>query len=111
MVVTAAVSYVWLLVMVTYPSQLQPSTAARGVDDSLPLVSLIMAVLTSGGDILGLILEVRRPVWGEERILRDLRILRKLPSVVRFTEYGRLRWQPAWHELDSRKGSRVAHSS
>src|SRR2546430_875636 len=76
MAVTALVSYVWLLVMVTYPSQLQPSMLARGVADSLPFLAVILAVLTSGGDILGLILELRRPLWGEDRILRDLRVLR-----------------------------------
>src|SRR5947207_4356605 len=40
MIVTAAVSYVWLLVLVTYPSQLQPSMAARGVADSLPFLAI-----------------------------------------------------------------------
>ena len=101
MTVTAIVGYLWLLVMVTYRSQVQPSMAARGVADSLPLIAVIMAILTSGGDILGLVLEVRRPVWGEERILRDLRILRKLPAMVRFTEYGRARWQPTWAQMAS----------
>jgi hypothetical protein len=99
MVVTAVLSYGWLFVMVTYPSELQPVFAARGVLDTLPLAVFLMAVLTSGGDIFGLVMEMRSPVWGEERILRDLRILRKVPSVVRFTEYGRDRWEPSWRQI------------
>ena len=96
MIVTAAVSYVWLFVLVTYPSTVQPDMAARGVLESLPFVVVLMAVLTSGGDIFGLLLETRRPIWGEQRILRDFRVLRKVPSVVRFTAYGRERWGLAW---------------
>jgi hypothetical protein len=99
MIVTAVLSYIWLLVMVTSPSQLQAVFAARGVVDALPLTVLVMALLTSGGDILGLVMETRRPVWGDDRILRDLRILRRVPSLVRFTAYGRSRWGPAWQEL------------
>ena len=100
MIVTAVLSYVWLLVLLVYPSELQPTFAARGVLDSLPLVVLLMAVLTSGGDIVGLVLEARRPLWGDERILRDLRILRRVPSLVRFTDYGRLRWEATWRQID-----------
>lgn len=98
MIVTAVVSYVWLFVLVSYPSPMQANLAARGVLDSLPGIVLIMAVLTSGGDIFGLLMETRRPVWGEDRILRDLRILRKVPSLVRFTEYGRVRWGASWDD-------------
>ena len=99
MLVTAVLSYIWLFVMVTSPSQLQAVFAARGVVEALPLTVVVMAVLTSAGDILGLVMETRRPVWGDDRILRDLRILRRVPSVVRFTAYGRSRWGSAWKEL------------
>ena len=99
MIVTAVLSYIWLYALVSYPSPMQPTFAARGVLESLPAIVAIMAVLTSGGDIFGFVMESRRPVWGEERVVRDLRILRKIPSVVRFTTYGRGRWQPTWQEL------------
>jgi hypothetical protein len=99
MLVTAAVSYIWLFVLVTYPSQLQPTFATRGVVASLPAAVVLLAVLTSGGDIFGLLLELRRPVWGEDRILRDLRLLRRIPSVVRFTEYGRDRWESTYRQI------------
>src|SRR5919198_3746814 len=98
MLVTAAVSYIWLFVLVTYPSQLQPTFAARGVVGSLPAAVALLAVLTSGGDIFRLLVELRRPVWGEDRILRDLRLLRRIPSVVRFTEYGRDRWESTYRQ-------------
>jgi hypothetical protein len=99
MLVTAALSYVWLFTLISYPSPLQSSFAARGVLESLPAVVVLMAVLTSGGDILGFFMESRKPVHGDQRVLRDLRILRKMPSLVRFTAYGRARWEPAWLEL------------
>jgi hypothetical protein len=62
---------------------------------------MIMAVLTSGGDIAGLCMESRRPIWGDDRVLRDLRLLRKIPSLVRFTSYGRVRWEQTWLELSA----------
>jgi hypothetical protein len=99
MIVTAIMSYIWLFALITYPSEMQPVFATRGVLESLPGIVALMAVLTSGGDIFGFVMESRRPVWGEERVRRDLRLLRKIPSVVRFTTYGRGRWEPTWHEL------------
>ena len=99
MIVTAVLSYVWLFALVSYPSAMQASFASRGVLESLPAVVGIMAVLTSGGDIFGFVMESRRPVWGEARILRDLKVLRKIPSLVHFTAYGRARWEPTWDAL------------
>ena len=39
---------------------------------------------------------MRRPVWGEERVLRDFRTLRKLTNLVLFTSHGRRRRQTVW---------------
>ena len=99
MIVTAVLSYAWLYALISYPSEMQPVFATRGVLETLPVIVAVMAVLTSGGDIFGFVMESRRPVWGDERILRDLRVLRKIPSLVRFTEYGRGRWEATWQEL------------
>ena len=101
MVVTAILSYAWLYTLISYPSQMQPVFASRGVLDTLPVIVTIMAVLTSGGDIAGLFMESRRPIWGDDRVLRDLRLLRKIPSLVRFTAYGRVRWEQTWLELSA----------
>ena len=56
-------------------------------------------MLTSGGDILGLFFERRRPLEGDDRIRRDLKILRLMPTLVRFTAYGRQRWEADWLAL------------
>ncbi len=108
MIVTAILSYVWLYILVSYPSEMQPSFATRGVLESLPLIVVIMAALTSGGDIFGLVMESRRPLFGDDRILRDLRILRKIPSMVRFTDYGRRRWEGVWLDLGQAQPVEVA---
>jgi hypothetical protein len=99
MVVTAVMSYVWLYALIAYPSEMQPVFASRGVLEQLPIVVAIMAILTSGGDIFGFVLESRHPLWGEDRVLRDLKVLRKIPSLVRFTAYGRGRWGEVWQDL------------
>lgn len=97
--VTAVISYLWLYALASAMAVVRPGFGAAEVIESLPLVVSMMAVLTSGGDILGFIMESRRPVWGEDRIVRDLRILRRLPSLVYFTAYGRDRWSDSWESL------------
>lgn len=108
MVVTAAMSYVWLVLLVGLSSSLQPAFTNRVSSELLPLIAVFLAVLTSGGDILGVVVELRRPVWGDERIIRDLRILRRVRSVVRFTEYGRRRWEPSWKQIATLPARRPA---
>jgi hypothetical protein len=62
---------------------------------------VLLALLTSGGDILGLYFERRRPLESDDRIRRDLKILRLMPTLVRFTAYGRQRWEADWLALAS----------
>jgi hypothetical protein len=94
---TWAFSLVWLFGLFGYigpavavPIPVPPDTVVLGVT--------LLSLLTSGGDIVACVIEHRRPVWGDARIIRDLGMLRKLPTLVRFTEHGR-RWLPVWAQL------------
>ncbi|MBI4494063.1 MAG: hypothetical protein HY690_14845 [Chloroflexi bacterium] len=69
---------------------------------SLLLVVTVLSVLTSGGDLAAFVIERRHPLWGDDRVLRDLRLLRKLPTLVLFTHHGR-RWKPTWQQLGAPK--------
>src|SRR4051794_12603726 len=93
MLVTAICSYGWLYGLVTVPVAMQGTIASEAVLGSLPGLVVLLAVLTSGGDVLGLFFERRRPLQGDDRIRRDLKVLRLMPTLVRFTAYGRLRWE------------------
>lgn len=64
----------------------------------------LLTVLTGAGDIAAYVMERRRPLWGDERVVRDFRLLRKLPALVLFTSYGR-RWEPAWRQLGRPKAA------
>ena len=77
------------------PGLVWPSMPVPG---NLFLSVSLVSLLTSGGDVAAFIAERRKPLWGDERVLRDLRLLRKLPSLVWFTPYGQ-RWRPAWQKL------------
>jgi hypothetical protein len=101
MLVTAIGSYAWLYGLVTVPSELQGTEVSQGVLAALPGLVVLLALLTSGGDIVGLFFERRRPLKGDDRIRRDLRILRLMPTLVRFTPYGRQRWEADWLALAS----------
>lgn len=98
---TWCMSIVWLFGLFGFfgasfalPGALQP------ID--LVLAVSVLSVLTSGGDIASWVLERRRPLWGDDRVLRDLRLLRKIPTLVLFTLYGR-RWAPVWQQLGRRE--------
>ena len=56
----------------------------------------LLTLLTSGGDIISGFVEVRKPVYGEDRIHRDFAVLKKMPALVHFTAHGRLRWRDVW---------------
>jgi hypothetical protein len=99
MLVTAVGSYGWLYGLVTVPSELQGTAVSQAVLGALPGLVALLALLTSGGDILGLFFERRRPLEGDDRIRRDLEILRLMPTLVRFTAYGRQRWEADWLAL------------
>ncbi len=96
-VVTWLVSYAWLYVLVTYPSPLSARLPFEDPASGLPLFVTALTVLTSGGDILSAIKEIRRPLWGEERIHRDFAVLRRIPNLMMFTAHGRARWQAVWN--------------
>ncbi len=98
---TWCMSIVWLFGLFGFfgssfalPGALQPM--------DLVLTVSVLSVLTSGGDIASWVMERRRPLWGDDRVLRDLRLLRKIPTLVLFTLHGR-RWAPVWQQLGRRK--------
>jgi hypothetical protein len=99
MLVTAVCSYGWLYGLVTFPADLHGTRASEAILSGLPALVALLALLTSGGDILGLLFERSQPLQGDERIRRDLKILRKMPTFVHFTAYGRQRWQADWLAL------------
>jgi hypothetical protein len=105
LLVTAASSYLWLLGLVALPLSDARSALPADIYSLLPWQALLLAVLTSLGDLLAWSLERRRPRSSGERVVRDLELLRKLPSVVRFTSYGRRRWGATWGQLASRPTS------
>lgn len=97
MLVTLVVSAVWLGIMFTTPpagARLAPHYG----QDFILLLAAVLAVLTSGGDIIAALVEWRSPIVGPERVRRDLRVLRRIPSLVHFTRYGRERWGAVWAE-------------
>jgi hypothetical protein len=94
--VTWVASYVWLHVLVTYPSGLQMRLPAGDPAFSLPLFVTLLTVLTSAGDIFSAIKEIRAPLWGEERVHRDFAMLRRIPNLIMFTAHGRRRWRDVW---------------
>lgn len=99
MLVTAALGYIWLAGLFAIPlaggGPAQPSPRHL-----VPLVAAALAVSTSAGDLLSLLLEWRAPIVSEERVRRDLRLLRRIPSLVWFTRYGHARWGTVWERGD-----------
>ena len=95
-VVSWVVCYVWLYGVFTFPAPYQAKFDVQRAIDSLPLIVTLLTLLTSGGDILSGWVEVRKPVWGDARIVRDFQVLKKIPSVVLFTAHGRRKWRAAW---------------
>ena len=102
-VVSWAVCYVWLYVLFTYPSQLQVRMPVEQALAALPAFVTLLTILTSGGDLFSAIIEMRTPIWGDERIHRDFEVLRKVPNLVLFTAHGRERWQAVWTELKAKR--------
>jgi len=102
--VTWVVCYIWLYVSLVYPSGLQTWLAIHNRLDYLPAVVTLLTIVTSGGDIVSAIMEVTRPVWGDDRIRRDFRVLKRVPTLVVFTQHGRQRWQAVWAEEAARRG-------
>ena len=99
MLVTAALTYPWLYVLLAHFPPVSSAADLQSQVDRLPWLTLGLAALTSGGDIVGSLLSARRPLVGRERVLRDLRFLRRVPGLVRFTSYGRDHWHADWIRL------------
>jgi hypothetical protein len=87
MVVTALVTYVGLLLLPITTAVLQSALPSGW---QWPLVFAVsLAMLTSSGDMASMLLESRRPLWGKDRILRDIRLLKRVGGFIRFTDFGR----------------------
>ena len=50
---------------------------------------LCLAALTSSGDVAVMVAEFRRPVRGKDRIVRDVRLLKRMGSLIWFTGFGK----------------------
>jgi hypothetical protein len=87
MVVTAFVTFGGLALLPVTTAVMQ-STLPAGWHWPLVL-SVGLAMLTSSGDMASMLLESRRPLWGRDRILRDIRLLKRLGGIIRFTAFGR----------------------
>ena len=95
-IVTWVICYIWLFGAIVYPSALQAQITVEDPLRFLPALVTLLTVLTSAGDLVSAILEIRKPVWGDDRVLRDFRVLKKIPNLIMFTSHGRRRWQATW---------------
>jgi hypothetical protein len=50
---------------------------------------LLLSAFTSSGDAASMATELHRPIVGRDRIVRDVRLLKKIGSLIRFTPFGR----------------------
>lgn len=90
--------YIWLDVL--FPALISGGVLYVGLFTSLsPIVlphhpvfiAVVLAcgvLLTSTGDLVNALLDVRHPLWGEARILRSIQILRGSWAKVHFTPFG-----------------------
>jgi hypothetical protein len=81
-VVSAFVLYLGLFTALPSPLAL-PSNPLVGV-----LVITIGVLLTSTGDFLDAMRDLRYPLWGEARILRSIQLLRASWATIHFTQFG-----------------------
>src|SRR4051812_26788604 len=98
-IVSWVICYGWLYVLFAWFAPTQMRFDLDVILANLPLIVTVLTLLTSGGDILSGFFEVRKPVWGEDRIHRDFAVLKKMPALVLFTAHGRLRWRDVWLAL------------
>ena len=101
-VVSWIVCYIWLYGFFTYPAPFQARINMQQAIEALPAIVTLLTLLTSGGDFFSGWVELRRPLWGEARIVRDFQVLKKIKSIVFFTAHGRAKWQAAWLEEKAR---------
>jgi hypothetical protein len=105
LLVTWALGYLWLLLLMALLGVPEQLALLAGRPDVTALATGVVALATSGGDLVAFVMELRKPLWGDERVLRDFRILRKLPALVHFLAAGR-RWQPTWESLARKSSTR-----
>jgi hypothetical protein len=98
-IVSWVICYGWLYVLFAWFAPAQIRFDLDQVLQNLPIIVTVLTLLTSGGDIISGFVEVRKPVWGEDRIHRDFAVLKKMPALVLFTAHGRLRWRDVWLSL------------
>jgi hypothetical protein len=95
-IVSWVICYVWLYGLFTYPAPFQVRVNQAQLLAQLPYLVTLLTLLTSGGDIISGIVEVRKPVHGHARIHRDFGVLKKMPAIVLFTAHGRKHWHDTW---------------
>jgi hypothetical protein len=98
-IVSWVICYGWLYVLFGVMAPPQIRFDLDLIVANLPIIVTLLTLLTSGGDILSGFVEVRKPVWGEDRIHRDFAVLKKMPALVLFTAHGRMRWRDVWLAL------------
>jgi len=49
----------------------------------------LFSALTSSGDVACMGMELRRPAWGKNRVVRDVKLLKRMGSLIWFTDFGR----------------------
>lgn len=104
-IVSWVVCYAWLYVLF---AGFAPTQARFDIDTilrNLPLVVTLLTLLTSGGDIISGYVEVKKPVYGHDRIHRDFAVLKKMPALVMFTAHGRTHWRATWLALKAQATS------
>jgi hypothetical protein len=95
-IVSWLVCYVWLYGVFTYPTSLQMRVNQAELLTQLHWIVTLLTLLTSGGDIISGLVEVRKPVHGHARLHRDFAVLKKMPAIVLFTAHGRKHWRETW---------------
>ncbi len=85
--VTAVATYLSLFVLL--PPTSAPRVVFSGVVAGELAFSIALAVLTGLGDLASAVTEARRPLWGRDRVVRDVRMLKQIRSLVCFTAFGR----------------------
>jgi hypothetical protein len=95
-------SIVFILFNALFPAVISGSVLYLGLFTALPrpivlphfplvetLVIAVGVLLTSAGDFLDALRDLRHPLWGEARILRSLQYLRASWATIHFTPFGR----------------------
>jgi hypothetical protein len=104
-VVSWVICYAWLYVLFAGFAPMQVRVDLDTLLANLPIIVTLLTILTSGGDIISGYVEVRKPVYGKDRIHRDFAVLQRMPALVLFTNHGKLHWQDVWLSLKAQAPS------